>query len=65
MFAPSRKAGHMGATDQLFVTNQKVLANGMPSTHGMDMIMKTERRADGAAVRSIWHAHGMILRQRK
>jgi hypothetical protein len=24
----------MGATDQLFVTNQKVLASGIPSTHG-------------------------------
>lgn len=25
----------MGATDQLFVTNQKVLANEVPSTHGI------------------------------
>ena len=34
MFAPSKKAGHMGATDQLCETSQKVLANGVPSTHG-------------------------------
>jgi len=25
----------MGATDQLFVTHQKVLASGVPSTHGI------------------------------
>ena len=29
-----QKAGHMGATDQLSLTSQKVLANGVPSTHG-------------------------------
>lgn len=34
MFAPSKKAGHMGATDQPCETDQQVLANGVPSTHG-------------------------------
>lgn len=33
-FVPSRKAGHMGATDQLCATDQKTLVNGVPSTHG-------------------------------
>ena len=28
----------MGATDQLFVTHQKVLASGVPSTHGMKQL---------------------------
>jgi len=37
VFAPSKKAGHMGATDQLFVTHQKVLASGVPSTHGDEL----------------------------
>ena len=34
MFAPSKKAGHMVATDQLCETSQKILANWVPSTHG-------------------------------
>jgi hypothetical protein len=39
VFAPSKQAGHMGATDQLFMTMQKVLANRMPSTHGMSRLV--------------------------
>ena len=34
VFAPRKMAGHMGASDQLCATSQKVLANGVPSTHG-------------------------------
>ena len=43
MFAPSKKAGHMGATDQLCATDQKVLANGVPSTHGTNQLCTTSR----------------------
>lgn len=39
----------MGATDQLFVTRKKVLANGVPSTHG---IMQTISLGDPAVGRS-------------
>jgi uncharacterized protein involved in propanediol utilization len=35
VFAPSKQAGHMGATDQHCMTMQEVLANRVPSTHGM------------------------------
>jgi hypothetical protein len=53
VFAPSRKAGHMGATDQLYVTDQKVLANRVPSTHGTketSTVTKTDRAMRSASV---------------
>jgi hypothetical protein len=38
VFAPSKKAGHMGATDQLYVTNQKVLANRVPFSNRTSIV---------------------------
>ena len=48
MFAPSKKAGHMGATDQLCMTMQKVLANRVPRKwvpHGAEQRGRELRRA--------------------
>lgn len=38
MFAPSKQAEHMGATDQLVMTMQKVLANRMPFSNRTSLV---------------------------
>jgi hypothetical protein len=50
VFALNKKAGHMGATAQLCVTDQKVLANGVPSTHGILQPSTHDRGADKADI---------------